>query len=198
MFAAVFVAITAAGLGWSFLPYLPANDSEIAYALVAGVIAAILVLPQARYFLWHGLTNSLVFEKPRPIAPWVIDGDTIDDLRTGVRYRLANIDAPETGDNAKCFKERERGELARAVAIRLVRAASIVSVQRTFRTDIYGRRVAFVLVDGEDLGRALTKRGLARPWVGLRRKWCGPRGGLAKIAATGSMTHNCGTCRAWR
>ncbi len=198
MFAAVFVAITAAGLGWSFFPYLPANDSEIAYALVAGVIAAILVLPQTRYFLWHGPANWLAFEKPRPIAAWVIDGDTIDDRRTGVRYRLANIDAPETGDNAKCFKERERGEQARAVAIRMVRAASTVSVRRTFRTDIYGRRIAFVLVDGEDLGRALMKRGLARPWVGLRRKWCGSHGGLAKIAVSGLMAHNCGTCRAWR
>src|SRR5262245_10996333 len=29
-------------------------------------------------------------------APWVIDGDTIDDRATRTRYRLQNIDAPET------------------------------------------------------------------------------------------------------
>lgn len=198
MFASVFVAVMAAGLGWIFLPFLPAVDSEIAYALVAGVVAAVLVVPQARYFLWHWCANLLAFETPLPIVARVVDGDTIDDVRTGVRYRLANIDAPETGDNAKCFKERERGELASAVAERLVRAASVVSVRRTFRTDIYGRRVAFVLVDGEDLGDALRKRGLARIWLGVRKKWCGSRGGLAKIAASGAMAHTCATCRAWR
>lgn len=90
--------------------------------------------------LWHALANALAEASPRPIADaWVIDGDTIDDRATGVRYRLANIDAPETGAKARCRRERMLGEAARRTAIAMVRAAAKVEARRTFRTDRYGR-----------------------------------------------------------
>src|SRR5512147_2773295 len=38
-------------------------------------------------------------------APWVVDGDTIDDRATRTRYRLQNIDAPETGERAQSKAE---------------------------------------------------------------------------------------------
>jgi endonuclease YncB( thermonuclease family) len=111
---------------------------------------------------------------------------------------IADIDAPETGENAKCFKERQRGEEAKREAVRLVRTAKSVTVRRTWRTDRYGRRVAFIQIDGLDLGRMLVTRGLARPWRGRRERWCGKRGGLAKIAEAGAMPFSCQTCRDWR
>ena len=148
---------------------------------------------------WHAFANNFFVGKPIPVrAPWVIDGDTIDDRATGVRFRLANIDAPETGDNARCFHENRRGEMATTAAIRLVRSAEAVSVRMTFRHDIYGRRVAFVLVDGQDLGEMLVAQGLAVPWQGRRKRWCGRSGGLAKIALKGAFPHSCGACRAQR
>jgi endonuclease YncB( thermonuclease family) len=163
-----------------------------ALALVAAASTGLLRL------IWHDLANALAETRPRPLrAPWVIDGDTIEDRAAGVRYRVANIDAPETGDNAKCFRERQRGELAKREAIRLVRRARSTEVRRTWRTDRHGRRVAFVLVDSEDLGEALMQRGLARPWRGRRERWCGPRGGLAKIAESGAMPFSCAACAHW-
>jgi endonuclease YncB( thermonuclease family) len=168
-------------------------------ALACGAIAILLPVWHWRYFLWHSFANATAFEAPKPLVrPWIIDGDTIDDRAIGVRYRLANIDAPETGDNAKCYNERRRGELATGAAIRLVRAARSVTVRRTWRTDRYGRRVAFVLVDGEDLGSALVQLGLAHPWRGSRERWCGPRGGLARISRTGGQAFACQACRRWR
>lgn len=170
---------------------------------VLTLIAAVLALAAATSTgllrsAWHDLANTFAERRPRALrAPWVIDGDTIDDRAAGVRYRVANIDAPETGENAKCFRERHRGELAKREAIRLVKRARSTQVRRTWRTDRYGRRVAFVLVDGQDLGEALIERGLARPWRGRRERWCGPRGGLAKIAETGAMPFSCNACASW-
>ena len=199
LFAAAFCAVLFAGL----VAFALAGDISVSRELVQALVLAALALaafaPLAvRRFVWHTIANHISVAPPYAIAqPRVVDGDTIDDLATGVRYRLANIDAPETGGNAKCFKERERGETATAEAIRLVRAAKRVEVRRTFRTDIYSRRVAFVLIDGLDLGELLVRRGLARPWRGQRRKWCGKNGGLAIMAREGAAPQACSTCKSW-
>lgn len=181
----------------------PLQTSEpFVYAIVAALalfVCAALMLTRQGRFLWHSLANAMADGvELRLTDPWVVDGDTIDDRALGIRYRLANIDAPETGDNAKCFRERERGELAKRTAIQLVRRAKTVTVRRTWRTDRHRRRVAFVLVDGRDLGQVLIELGLARPWRGRRERWCGRRGGLARIAETGAMPFACSTCKGWR
>lgn len=171
----------------------------VAMAAVAGVVALLGALFPSRlaFYLWHGLANALAEKQPQLVAaPRVVDGDTIDDVASGVRYRFANIDAPETGDNARCHRERVRGEGATAFVERALRKAETVSVRRTFRHDIYGRRVAFVLVDGQDLGEMLVQAGFAQPWRGRRVKWCGPQGGLAKISETGGFAHACRACGA--
>jgi endonuclease YncB( thermonuclease family) len=191
-------------LDWlsAFLTSLALRDSEILIMSLAAISAAIIaaaVPTGVVLMLWHGFANAVAEKTPHAMAkPWVIDGDTIDDRASGIRYRLANIDAPETGDNAKCHRERMRGEEATRAAIRLVRSAAQVQVRPTFRRDRYGRRVAFVLVDGRDLGEELMARGLAQPWRGWRRKWCGPNGGLAKSAARSSTSFSCNTCQGWR
>lgn len=161
------------------------------------IIAGVLLPTGYAFYLWHAFADFFAEADPLPLRrPWVVDGDTVDDLATGIRYRLTNIDAPETGDNARCFFERTRGEEAKRAAIRLIRSAKLVSVRRTFRHDIYGRRVAYVLVDGADLGDLLVADGLARPWRGMRRTWCGPKGGLARIKHSGARGHSCKTCGA--
>ena len=38
--------------------------------------------------------------------------------------------------------------------------------------DRYGRTLARVLVDGEDVPCILIKEGYARPWTGRREDWC--------------------------
>jgi|GEM_PF-1332567 len=199
LFATTFILILIAGLiAFAVFDGL-AVSAEVNGALAfAAAVLALLAPPPVRRLVWHALANHIGVAPPRLMsAPRVIDGDTIEDA-SGVRYRLANIDAPETGDNARCDSERERGEIAKHVATRLVRAAQRVEVRQTFRIDRYGRRVAFVFVDGVDLGQFLMRRGLARPWRGQRRTWCGRMGGLAKIARTGAMAHECNACSRWR
>jgi endonuclease YncB( thermonuclease family) len=82
------------------------------------------------------------------------DGDTISVLRGGherLRLRLAGIDCPEL--------HQDFGRRAKQLTGRLAfgRAATIVVVDR----DRYDRLVTRVEVDGEDLGLALVRAGLA-------------------------------------
>lgn len=107
----------------------------------------------------------------------VIDGDTIENTVTGERIRLPNIDTPETGDRAQCSAERDAGERAKRAARALLSTAT-VTIDPTGRTDAYGRTIAYVRVDGRDLGRILIERGLARPWRGHREPWCAADGAL--------------------
>lgn len=130
--------------------------------------------------------------------PWVCDGDTLEDRANGRVYRLANIDAPETGEFAKCATERRVGERAKWAAVKTIRNAERVTVRRTLRRDRYRRIVAYVFVDGVDLGELLMAQGLARPWRGWRPAWCGPKGPLSRLAAARGERFACHACRNWR
>ncbi|HRE42864.1 MAG TPA: thermonuclease family protein [Terricaulis sp.] len=193
-FCVAFLALVAVGLVHTYgfaLDSAGEGDILIAVAIGAACLAASAYWRRA----WHAFANTYFLYAPIPVRdPVVLDGDTIDDRGCGVRYRLANIDAPEM--NARCGRERGRAELASVTLKRLVSAARCVEVRRAFRTDMYGRRVAFLLLDGADAGAMLIARGLAVPWKGARRKWCGPKGGLAKIAKTGALSHSCRSCGA--
>ncbi|GAM99445.1 nuclease [alpha proteobacterium U9-1i] len=112
--------------------------------------------------------------------PRVIDGDTIEDLATGERIRLANVDTAEIRDGARCAAERRHGERARTEVGLLLSRARDIAVRRTGRADSYGRTIAYVLIDGRDLGRTLIAEGLARPWRGRREPWCGADGALLR------------------
>jgi len=112
-------------------------------------------------------------------ANWrVIDGDTFEDLDTGDRYRLENIDTPETGPRARCAAERALGDRATQRARAVIADAQRLDVRRTGRTDRYNRIIAFVQVDGRDLGELMIAEGLARPWRGRREAWCDAQGNL--------------------
>lgn len=101
----------------------------------------------------------------------VIDGDTIrsDDEH----IRLEGIDAAEIG-HAKCEAERRLAILSKHRLEELLGAGS-VDIRRNEHPnppDRYGRTLARVLVDGEDVGCILIKEGYARPWRGRREDWC--------------------------
>lgn len=108
-------------------------------------------------------------------APLAGDGD---GLRCGrERIRLANIDAPELPGSSRCSPASvERLRASRnpawcdyalgarsAAALRVFLAGGPVMVQRV-GIDPYGRTLALVSVNGQDAGRYLVKRGLARRW----------------------------------
>jgi len=108
----------------------------------------------------------------------VIDGDTLEDMTTDITYRLVNIDTPETGSRPHCTAERNLGNQATQTARTLITAARQFETRPTGRIDRYGRTIAFVIVDGRDLGETLIAGGLARPWRGRREPWCDPFGNL--------------------
>jgi len=108
----------------------------------------------------------------------VIDGDTIEDRAASVTYRIVNIDTPETGARAQCAAERALGASATQRTRALIAGADRVETRPTGRTDRYGRAIAFVLIDGRDLGETLIAEGLARPWRGRREPWCDAGGAL--------------------
>ncbi len=115
--------------------------------------------------------------------PWVVDGDTIDDNETRIRFRIENIDAPEI-KNAKCAAEAHMGERSKWKAYELIKAATNVEAHATGRIDPYGRMIARIKLDGEDLGDLLVAGGFARPWTGARENWCGRDGPLNTLART--------------
>jgi endonuclease YncB( thermonuclease family) len=111
------------------------------------------------------LTAGLVLS--HPVA---VDGDTVRD--GGERYRVANLDAPETGRRARCPAEATAGAAAQAEAVRLISTARRVEAHPTGRRDRYGRVVAYIEIDGVDLGARLIEQGLARPWYGRSSNFC--------------------------
>jgi micrococcal nuclease len=53
----------------------------------------------------------------------------------------------------------------------VVRSSRTTEIRRV-GIDKYGRTLAYVLVDGKDLGNEMVSRGLARVWTGRRLSWC--------------------------
>lgn len=101
----------------------------------------------------------------------VIDGDTI--RHHGVKIRLADIDAPEV-QSPKCASERERGERATRRLLELMNGGPVQMARYDSRDeDVYGRKLRVIARDGRSLGGILVAEGLARPWDGARRSWCG-------------------------
>lgn len=100
---------------------------------------------------------------------YVIDGDTFS--LNGTRIRIAGIDAPET-HSARCPYEAQIGAAATQKLAELLRGRPLwVS---GIKVDRYGRNVAVVRVNGEDVADAMIGSGLARNYDGKQRGgWCG-------------------------
>lgn len=99
----------------------------------------------------------------------IVDGDTV---RAGEeRIRISNIDAAEM--NGACDAERRLARLTRDRLAELL-AGGEVEIERNGR-DRYGRTLATVRVNGEDVGDRLVAEGYARVWRGRREDWCSPK-----------------------
>lgn len=92
----------------------------------------------------------------------IVDGDTLDvdiDLgftcRSKQRFRLSGIDTPERGQPG--WSEAREFLKARTLGKR-----AVINVTKT---DKYGRYLAELFVDGENINDALLAAGLAKPYV---------------------------------
>lgn len=99
----------------------------------------------------------------------IVDGDTF--WFGGEKYRIADIDTPETHP-ARCVEEARLGDAAtvRLQAWMNEGAFSLESAGRD--TDRYGRKLRIVTRGGASVADTLIGEGLARPWEGKRRPWC--------------------------
>ena len=100
----------------------------------------------------------------------VLDGNTI--LHAGRKVRLADIDAPSVAD-ARCDAERLRAGDAK-LRLREILSEGEVTLGAASSAD--GRKGAeprVVLVKGQSAGGQLVREGLAKPWTGKHRSWCG-------------------------
>jgi micrococcal nuclease len=80
-----------------------------------------------------------------------IDGDTI---RYGSdRIRLAGIDTPELGEPGGLAAKQRLEELLRSGPVRIVRRGK----------DVYGRLVADVFVNGQNVAEILIQEGYSKP-----------------------------------
>lgn len=120
-----------------------------------------------------------------PAAPqslyWT-DGDS--GRLNGEDFRLADVDAPETGgvgsvNGAKCEAERAQGFKAKEWVVGATKGKAVVITRRQDK-DRYDRWVFDLSVDGKPLGELGLKAGVYRPWPFVRGKalinkprWCG-------------------------
>jgi endonuclease YncB( thermonuclease family) len=101
----------------------------------------------------------------------VIDGDTI--RYGGTKIRLEDIDTPETHE-PRCASEAALGRRATRRLLELVNAGPFQLVRTGDRDeDRYGRKLRTITRGGRSVGAVLIAEGLARPWDGARRSWCG-------------------------
>lgn len=100
----------------------------------------------------------------------VVDGDTF--WMDGDKVRVADIDAPETHP-PRCDEEARLGDAATLRLQALLNAGPVTLAPIDRDRDRYGRRLRIVERDGVSIGETLVAEGLARPWEGRRRPWCG-------------------------
>jgi len=86
----------------------------------------------------------------------VVDGDTVD-LESGVRIRLILVDTPETtGGKTDCY-----GQEAKAFTTAALDGKQVTLAYESECKDRFGRTLAFVTADNEEINSTLVKKGLA-------------------------------------
>jgi len=100
----------------------------------------------------------------------VVDGDTVK--LAGETIRLIGYDTPETY-RARCAAERAHGDAATIRLQEHLSAASSAQLSYLARRDRYGRRLAQLSLDGQDVANLMVSDGMARRYKGgTRGNWC--------------------------
>lgn len=106
--------------------------------------------------------------EPAEIRVW--DGDSIrlGTTRQAEAVRIFNIDAPEI--EGQCAYESSLALQAKIRLADLLHGRRVEILRQG--TDRYGRTLAAIRVEGQDVGDVLVGEGLARTWAGRREPWC--------------------------
>jgi len=138
------------------------------------------------FFLFTGTVNAQA-EEPK-IYNWevlrVIDGDTIQianeflPKELNLSVRMKGVDTPEKGGRAKCQKENILAQKATIFIKNAFENAKKNNQKINFseiKWDKYGGRiVAKIMIEKNDLGDDLIKKGLAVAYFGDKKtkNWC--------------------------
>ena len=119
------------------------------------------------------------------------DGDSGYLNGKKIPFRLANVDAPETGGvgaaigGAKCELERQRGFEAKAFVVELTENAEL-TIHREYGLDKYKRLVINLHANGLDVGKSAVNTGHLQDWPHKGRRqlvkkpdWCKNEGQLS-------------------
>lgn len=169
--------LTTGGIGGPKLPTIVKPGDDPVVAPNKGRLPAV-VKPGVNAF---GPTDASL----RPGRIEVVDGDTI--RLDGRSYRLAGIDAPESGERAKCAAEREKAEAAMRRLREIVAGGGLrlervscncpAGAEGTEQCN-YGRLCGTLTSSGRDVGQTLIGEGLARSYncgawhCPKKRGWC--------------------------
>lgn len=103
----------------------------------------------------------------------VVDGDTVV-MADGEHVRILNIDTAEMPPRSQCDGEARLALAAKARLGEIVRGSSsvVLSSDGGRDRDRYGRQLRLIRIDGQDVGEALIREGLAQRWRGHKATWC--------------------------
>jgi endonuclease YncB( thermonuclease family) len=112
------------------------------------ILSMLIGLLGACFYIWSGLSSNVHIKN-------ISDGDTLNIEKDGIKLkiRLAEIDCPE--------KDQPYGIEARDFVEKFIEGKTITITP--IKTDRYGRTLAHVRANNDDLGEALIKNGYA--WV---------------------------------
>ena len=109
-------------------------------------------------------------ERVIPSNLTVVDGDTV--RLAGQAIRLIGFDTPETY-RAQCAAKQDLGEAATDRLRDLLAQASTAQLSYRPRRDQYGRELARLMLDGQDVADIMVREGFARRYAGGQRQlWC--------------------------
>ena len=102
------------------------------------------------------------------------DGDTCYVMIDGnkAKIRLLELDTPEIS-KPKCEAELELGLEARDYLNNLITNASIVEINTDYEKDYYGRTLAYLIIDGEDVSSMIVRNNLGVKYdTDNKMNWC--------------------------
>jgi endonuclease YncB( thermonuclease family) len=164
-------------------------DAKLGAALIA--LAIFIPAGALAAAMSAGAATPAPTEAGTPRLVYWSDGDS-GRLPDGRKFRLHNVDAPETGSlnqrgGAKCEAERALGYTAKASAVGVTRG-KWVRVAQEYGKDRYGRIVVDLEVEGMDVATQLMAKGTHQAWLYDDHKpkpdWCSPPAQPAKTLSS--------------
>ena len=133
-----------------------AAGRPITIAFAAGLLVGLLVASSATTYLLSPDPDE-AFANDRVVR--VIDGDTVV-LASGERVRYVGLDTPEMGENPECGAQ-EATDLNRL----MVEGKRVKLLAGPEDTDVFGRLLRYIFVDGTFVNAELVRTGHAMPRI---------------------------------